>query len=83
MSILRSDTGNNPEKERSVGGLIYLIITAAVFIAIIIFWVMGANKNLNPKKSGDTTKSAPDKTPQTGASPSTLSPASGDQNVNP
>ncbi|MGZ3805768.1 MAG: hypothetical protein ACXVB4_16240 [Pseudobdellovibrionaceae bacterium] len=75
MTILNSTTGHDAKKERSIGRLIYLIIGVAVSVAIIIFWLIGTGKNLNPYKSGEPAKNAPDKTPGKGTNPGTVPPS--------
>jgi hypothetical protein len=71
MSVIRSTTGHNPAKEKSVARILYIFIVFAVLIGIGTALFLGrTNRSLDPQRSDTPQQVAPDQAP-----PATTEPA--------
>jgi len=73
MRPISSTTGHNPEKEKKVARALYITIAVAVLAGLVMFFVMGKSRpEMNPYKSDEINKSAPDSIPGSTEKPGTV-----------
>jgi hypothetical protein len=71
MGIVDSTTGHSPKGERKVAGIIYIALSIAVVLGLLVALFMSRNKEFDTQKAASPEVTAPD-APAGAASPGTI-----------